>query len=462
MFTSLALLKKFSPYLLFFTLLTNCGGNNGEENIKPVADSGNNLTITKQINTVALNGLQSYDADGDKLTFLWQILSAPSGSTAYLSDSASPTTSLKAINTTGTYQITLVVNDGVADSTQDTTVISVIDSAKNVILLIGDGMGLEQIKAAGMFKNGLSETLFFENFQYQGEVITTNIYDEITDSAAAGTAMATGTKVENGRISQNYPGDGVDLPTFLEIAAQHNASTGLVTTTTISHATPATFGSHVPSRNNYLDIINAYINQTKPNVLFGGAQYVDPIMPQASGYLTIENSVELSAIDTEASNNVWGQFGETHLPYEWDGLGNLPHLSETTQVALDILANNPDGFFLMVEGGRIDHAGHSNDIKRNIFETIEFANAAETVFNWAKDRNDTLIIVTADHETGGLEVTQNNGLGIFPDVIWRTTGHTAQNVPVFSWGVNSHLLTDTIDNTEIFTVMKETFLGEKL
>jgi alkaline phosphatase len=120
--------------------------------------------------------------------------------------------------------------------------------------------------------------------------------------------------------------------------------------------------------------------------------------------------------------------------------------------ALDILDNDADGLFLMVEGGRIDHAGHSNDLVRNIYETIEFAYAAEVVLDWALDNPDTLIIVTADHETGGLSVLANNGQGNLPTVSWSTTSHTDENVPIYAWGVNSDLVSGIMDNTDIFEI----------
>lgn len=136
-----------------------------------------------------------------------------------------------------------------------------------------------------------------------------------------------------------------------------------------------------------------------------------------------------------------------------DGYDTLPHLSEMTATALDLLDNDSDGFFLMVEGGRIDHAGHSNNIRRNVFETIEFSNSLQEVFDWAADRDDALILVTADHETGGLTVLENNGQGNFPTVSWSTTGHTAANVPIYAWGVNAELVYGVMDNTDLFNVV---------
>jgi alkaline phosphatase len=148
------------------------------------------------------------------------------------------------------------------------------------------------------------------------------------------------------------------------------------------------------------------------------------------------------------------------MPYEYTdsaSYSTLPHLSEMTGVALDILDNDTDGFFLMIEGGRIDHAGHDNLIRDNISETIEFAAAVQEAINWAAGRTDTLIIVTADHETGDLEVLQNAGEGVWPedtaepkDVDWGSTGHTGVNVPVYAWGVNAHTVGGIMDNTDMF------------
>jgi alkaline phosphatase len=106
----------------------------------------------------------------------------------------------------------------------------------------------------------------------------------------------------------------------------------------------------------------------------------------------------------------------------------------------------------MVEGGRIDHAGHSNNIRRNVFETLEFSNSVQEVLDWVAGHDDTLVLVTADHETGGLTVLQNNGQGVFPDVSWSTTGHTGVNVPIYAWGVNAELVYGVLDNTDLFHI----------
>ena len=313
-------------------------------------------------------------------------------------------------------------------------------------------MGLEHVKAAGMYEYGLAGTLLFEAFPYQGQVTTYSADSSVTDSAAAATAIATHTKVNNGVISVRLPGDGSELLTLLEYFKSNGKSTGLVTTDTMTGATPAGFGAHNVSRSNTSDIASDYLNQTRPNVLFGGGSYGMSISAaQAAGYSVVTTRDSLMNLDTETATMVSGQFGSGALPYEYDGsYATLPHLTEMTASALAILDNDPDGFFLMVEGARIDHAGHENNRNRNIFETIEFDAAVQVVTEWAKVHSDTLIMVTADHETGGLTVLQNNGQGVFPTVSWSTSGHTGVNVGVYATGENAQLFTGTINNTDIY------------
>ena len=325
---------------------------------------------------------------------------------------------------------------------------------KNVIFCIGDGMGFEKVKAAGMYAHGAAGTLSFEALPYRAEMTTHSADSSMTDSAAAATAMATGIKVNNGVLSTALPGDGRELYTLLECFKDHGKSTGLVSTTFITHATPAAFGAHNPKRGNLAEIAGDYLNNTQPNVLLGGGENgMSVAAAEAANYDVITDRKGLLALDTENLTRVSGQFGDTNLPYEYDGLGDLPHLSQMAATALGILARNPAGFFLMIEGGRIDHAGHSNDIERNVCETIEFAKTLRVVMDWSRGRDDTLIIVTADHETGGLQVLENNGAGKFPTVSWSTTGHTDTKVPIYGWGQNAVRIGGVMDNTDLFGVV---------
>lgn len=326
-----------------------------------------------------------------------------------------------------------------------------VSAPRNVILFIGDGMGFEQVKAAGMYANGAAGTLCFESFPYSGQVTTYSADKPITDSAAAGTAIATGVKVNNGVISIATPGDSRELVTMLEHFQSKGKMVGLVSTAYITHATPAAFGAHEPSRKKYGNIAADYLNQSKPNILFGGAKYMTVSAAKAAGYTVVTDRASLVEMNTDDATHISGQFGNNHLPYEYDGLGALPHLSEMTYVAMNVLDNDPDGFFLMVEGGRIDHAGHDSKTARNVPETVEFARAVQEALDWAKGRDDTLIIVTADHETGGMKVLQNKGKGVLPDVNWTGSGkHTNANVPVYSWGASAEGLDPVMNNTNFF------------
>jgi len=332
------------------------------------------------------------------------------------------------------------------------TVSTVQAKPKNMILFIADGMGFEHVEAARLY---LGENLCFEDFDNQGELRTypadTTV---ITDSAAAGTALATGRKVFKEVVSVAIPGDGSELETLLELYKSEGASTGLVTTTYMTHATPATFGAHEDNRNNLDEIAIDYFNQVLLiNVLLGGGGNGLDAAEIPEAYTIVTDYSSMSELNTEMEDLlVSGQFGNTHLPYEYDGMGELPHLSQMTTTALAILDNNKDGFFLMVEGGKIDLACHDNDFERMIGEIVEFDNAVQAAIDWVQDNDsdtsETLILVLSDHETGGLDYDEVAGT-----VEWSSKNHTGLNVPVYAYGDNANLVRDVMDNTFIWTVV---------
>lgn len=322
--------------------------------------------------------------------------------------------------------------------------------ARHVILFIGDGMGFEQVKAAGIYLNGSAGGLSFEQFPYQAAMVTHAAGSELTDSAAASTAMASGQKVRPGVLGLALPGDGRELYTLLEYARDHGLSTGLVTTTPITHATPAGFGAHAVSRLLTEEIAADYLSQTRPNLLLGGGgEGMDPGAASLAGYIVVTDREGLLALDTEALTYLSGQFGEGSLPFAVDGLGSRPHLWEMTAVALRILDNDPDGLFVVIESGLIDYAGHYNNLGALVGEMFELDRAVGAALDWAASHPDTLILVTADHETGGLSVLQSNGQGSLPEVSWATTGHTPVNVPVYLSGLELESFPDLLDNTDI-------------
>lgn len=325
---------------------------------------------------------------------------------------------------------------------------------KNIILFIGDGMGSEIVSAAGMYAHGASGTLSFEQWANQAQMTTHNATNDISDSGAAATALATCSKVNNKVISVALPGNGSKLQTSLEMLKQMGKSTGLVTTSTMTDATPAAFAAHNSSRLNYVQIASDYLFVIRPKVLFGGGDRAwNALEAVSAGYTIATNLSSLQAIDTETATHVAGVFGYGAFPSEYDGLGDLPTLSQMTTTALDILDNDPEGLFLLVEHEGTDTYGHQNDIQRSIFAVVELSNAVQIAFDWAAGRDDTLIVVTADHETGGLLVTQNNGEGNTPTVSWSTVGHTNFPVPVYAVGQNSSLINGTLDNTRLRAIM---------
>ncbi|MEN6449809.1 MAG: alkaline phosphatase [Thermoguttaceae bacterium] len=325
---------------------------------------------------------------------------------------------------------------------------------KNVIYCIGDGMGPEQVLAGRYFTGG---SLSFEAFSQQGYLSTLSAegYPTIPDSASNGTALASGTRVNVGVISTAIPGDGHALPTLLEYYKGQEKSTGLVTTSYLTDATPAAFGAHESTRSNTSQIATDYFTQSKPNVLLGGGgNGMTTTAATAAGYTVVTDAAGMTSVDTNSTRYLCGQFGSGQMAYEAVGVGAQPHLTQMTTTALSVLDNNPNGFFLMVEGGNIDHANHANNMPQMVQEVREFSNAVQAAIHWAAGRDDTLIIVTADHESGGLTAVTNNGVNNTPGGSYTTTGHSLEDVPVYVWGPNADSVSGFLKNTEMFNVAK--------
>jgi alkaline phosphatase len=183
-----------------------------------------------------------------------------------------------------------------------------------------------------------------------------------------------------------------------------------------------------------------------------------------AGFTVATKRAELLAIKPAAGDHTLGIFGTGPMCYEYDyqtkaknDYDTLPHLSEMAMWAVESLSANPKGFFVMIEGGCIDKACHGNQLPQSIGETIEFDKTVKLICQWAANRDDTLILVLADHETGGLKVTANNGQGQLPTVTWVSKSHTGVNVPLFATGPGSEVITGVLDNTDIFRLMTGTF-----
>jgi alkaline phosphatase len=337
-------------------------------------------------------------------------------------------------------------------------------SAKYVIILHGDGMGPQHVKAGGMYVNGTPGTLPFEMFTNKTTMTHNNATGATTDSAASATAMATGVKVNNGVISMRLPGDGADLTSLLELHRDRARSTGLVTEDSMTDASPAAYGAHEPSRNNTSAIFNDFVTQSRPNVLLGGGgNGFDTTLAASQGYIVVSDRTALLALDTEAQTRVAGGFGIGLIPPAGQAgrSATLPTLPEMADVALKILDNDPDGFFLFLEHGGIDKSSHANNGLDLVLSMAEFSAAVQKVLDWVDDPattadwSNTVVVVLADHETGGLTVTVNNGQGQVPTMSWASTGHTQTPVPVYAKGLGADQITGTqIDNTAIFALLQ--------
>lgn len=308
-----------------------------------------------------------------------------------------------------------------------TVCISAVAYAENVqhvsgiILLIGDGMGINQVRSADIYSRQISgKPLAINSIITRGTTTTYSANSEVTDSAAAATALYSGFKTDNGAL--NTLPDGREVSTIACAAKKAGLSVGVVSTTRLTHATPAGIYGHSPSRDDE-NLIAEQLLEFSPDVaLAGGLRHFIPQdrkgsnrkddrnligAMQGNGYTYVTNADELKTVDPVKTGKLLGLFAVSHMDYELDRqnvpeLKSQPQLEDMTRAALSILGKNPKGFFLMVEGGRIDHACHSHDIKAAIYDTLAFDAAVHVALDFQKSHPDVLVVVTADHETGGL------------------------------------------------------------
>jgi alkaline phosphatase len=343
--------------------------------------------------------------------------------------------------------------------------------AKNVILMIGDGMGRAQRDAARILNGG---PLVMDHFPFHG-LVSTSCADPIavvTDSAAAATAIATGVKTYNGAIGIGP--DGLPVPTVLELAKRAGKATGLVTTCQVTDATPAAFAAHVPSRVDQHEIARQFIEQTSVDLILGGGRRwwlpEAALVPEAGfdlteraqelGYAFASTARELRAV---CSSRLLGLFANDELfvqdPPEGEEMRYDPlvHLWELAAAALDALSPNPNGFFLMIEEAAIDRMGHRNNASLALKGVHELDRAVEVVRSFAERDGETLVIVTADHECGGLSFPDDGPLDgqLAERMQWATTGHTDVDVPLNALGPGADRLTGHIENTDLFVAMVE-------
>ena len=337
---------------------------------------------------------------------------------------------------------------------------------KNIILMIGDGMGLAQISAGKTYKGKLN----LERIKVVGLLTTYSCDSYITDSAASATAMSTGHKTKNGALGVDCNGN--KLETVLEYANKIGKTTGIVVVCAITHATPAAFVSHVPSRKLQFEIARQIAEEENTDLYFGGGW--GWFLPESKGgmrtdgkdlikvmkergYTYVSTTDEFKNLNLNSVKKIIGLFAKNHPPYAPD---RKPTLAEMTSKAIKFLSKNPNGFFLMVEGSQIDWAGHANNSDQILKEVADFDDAIGVALDFAQKDGNTLVIITADHETGGYALVGGSIENHTVDGKFVTNHHTGIMVPVFAYGPGAEAFAGISDNTLVGKKIFE-YLGKK-
>lgn len=318
--------------------------------------------------------------------------------------------------------------------------------AKNVIFMIGDGMGINQVYAA-MTANG--GHLNLEKCTASGYSKTYSSNKYITDSAASGTALATGSKTKNNMLGL-APDSTTLLLSSLHLAQKHGLATGIVVTVAVTHATPAAFYAHQISRKMSeaiaLDLLEADIDV----VIGGGRNDFEKRTDkqdlksefEAKNYQVVRNQKALNKIE---HGKVLALLADKDMPVASKRGDMLPN---SVEKALQILSQDTAGFFLMVEGSQIDYQGHNNHTPELIKEMLDFDNAIGKALDFAMNDSNTLVVITADHETGGFSILDGSFKTGKVDGVFSSTYHTGIPVPVFAYGPGSEQFNGWMENSD--------------
>jgi alkaline phosphatase len=330
---------------------------------------------------------------------------------------------------------------------------SIAQTPKNIILLIGDGMGYAQVQASILHSD---EYLNMEKFPVTGTIKTSSLNNEITDSGAAGTAMATGHKTNNRMIGM-LP-DGTPVENLVEISANTGRKTGVVVSCAITHATPASFLVNNNSRYNYEEIALEIATKSPVDLIIGGGlrhfnnrkdsrNLLDSLAKRGFAVDTVFKAMQWDCHPKQAIF-----VADIHPGPVLGGRGN--QLVASVDHAVNCLSTANSGFFLMVEGAQIDWAGHDGDSAYLLSEMFDFDQAVGVALNFAIENGETLVIVTSDHETGGLTLigeSQRSGKAYFH---FSTGEHTAVMVPVFAFGPGAEKFTGLYENSDLMVRIK--------
>lgn len=316
---------------------------------------------------------------------------------------------------------------------------------KNVILIIGDGTGLNQITLSRIATGGADHRLAIDQMPFVGNSLTHSYNNIYTDSAASATSWAAGIKTKNKFLS--ITPDGKAVPTIPEILSNKGYISGLVATSSITHATPAAFYAHIDSRYKEKEIASQLLESPIQLSFGGGLEFFDIAKVQESNLL-ITDMKELDGVDFLKAKKVLGLFDEDGIKRS----SNKPTQLQMTKAALEFLSlkassNSCNGFFLMSEGSQIDWASHDNDAATMVVEFKDFDQTIAMAIDFVTSNQETLLLVTADHETGGLQILSQKDDMV--KVQWGTGGHTSIPVGVYAYGPGAHAFTGLMDNTDI-------------
>jgi alkaline phosphatase len=317
-----------------------------------------------------------------------------------------------------------------------------------IILMIGDGMGLAQITGGMSDYQGINA---FERFPFTGLMKTHSHDDYITDSGAGGTAIAIGKKTYNNAIGVDA--DTVAQPSLLELAKLKNWSTGVVATSSVVHATPASFYAHVKHRRMYERIAEFLLDEKCDIAIGGGYKFFE----QRKDERSILTELKAKGYTVSADSINWQQISAPRFVYlnAYDGMprmleGRGNFLTKSSLMAIDNMNRNKNGMFLMIEGSQIDWGGHDKNFSYMQTELWDFNDCVNAVLDWAAKEKNVLVIVTADHETGGLSLNHNKQNKKTFDPVYSYDEHTGVMVPVFAYGVGAEQFSGMYDNTDLF------------
>lgn len=328
------------------------------------------------------------------------------------------------------------------------------DTPKNIIIMIADGTGLSQISATQFYHSKPSN---YERFKHIGLIKTSSSSDLITDSAAGATAFSAGIKTYNGAIGVTT--DTIAAPTLLEELSERGYATGVIATSTITHATPASFYAHVKFRKMEEEIAEALTYSSVDFFAGGGREFFVNRSDKKNMISELtKNGFEIDTTSLQTNmrvdeNKKYGfLLADGGMPRMIDGRGSF--LYDATVLGLSYLKKDKDGFFLMIEGSQIDWGGHANDGEYLIGEMIDFDIVLGNVLDYAKKDKNTLVIVTADHETGGFTLASDDGNYNQIKPSFSTKGHSATMVPVFAYGPGAEKFSGIYENTDIYKKIK--------